>query len=511
MEELEAIRKLTRKEALEFYGEVLKSPDKELVRWLGRNDRFFLLGCLMGREDVLGKDWCYERCREVEAEPDGRLDLWSRFHYKSTIITLAGAVQEILKDPEITIGILSYNRPTANKFVDQIRRALESETLSRTYPEILYEKPPRVNWSSQTGLIVKRRDNPKEATVQGSGLVDGQPTGAHFRLRIYDDVVTVASVTTPEQIRKTTEAWELSLALGTDDGGRAWYAGTRYHIEDTYAEMLRRGTVRERRRICVDGAGRALMMTDEALEKLKRDMGGATYSAQMLQDPVASGVRVFEEHWLRWYDQAPRAADMNVYIFVDGASSKKAGADYTVMAVVGMHRDENYYLLDMVHEHLSLSERGEKIFELVRKWRPVCVFWEQVGAMSDVEHVRWMMEHGQGRFNIVELKRAGLASETNKDLRIRNLQPLFEAGRWVLPRVLPRAGADGAMYDAAGRFLEEYKNYPVVKHDDILDALADVCDRAVREKVRFAGDWTGRSGATGAASDWRQGNQRLRR
>ena len=277
-EEIEAIRAMAREEALEFYRELLDGGDVEAIRWLGRNDRFFLLGCLMMRGDVLEKDWCYERCREVEASPDGWLDLWSRFHYKSTIITLAGAVQEILRDPETTIGILSYSKPVAHKFVDQIRRSLEMPELTRLYPDVLWDKPPRLNWSTQGGLIVKRRSNPKEPTVSGSGLVDGQPIGMHYRLRIYDDVVVPASVTTPEQIVKTTEAWELSLALGTEDGGREWYAGTRYHPDDTYSEILSRGALKERRRLCVDADGEPMMMTREALESLRTKMGASAWT-----------------------------------------------------------------------------------------------------------------------------------------------------------------------------------------------------------------------------------------
>src|ERR1051325_9499999 len=178
--------------------------------------------------------------REVQAAPDGRLDLWAREHGKSSIITFGLTIQDILRDAEITVGIFSHTRPVAQGFLHQIKRELETNgLLKQLYPQGLWAEPRRQapKWSDEHGITVRRRGNPKEATVEAWGLVDGQPTGKHFSLRVYDDVVTRESVTTPQQGRKTTEAWELSDNLGVR-GGRLRVIGTRYHLADTYHTMI---------------------------------------------------------------------------------------------------------------------------------------------------------------------------------------------------------------------------------------------------------------------------------
>ena len=475
----ESVWNLTYAQANTLYCDVLTRGDVDELRWLCRHDRFFLLAFGLGRADAI-HPWIYARCREVERDPEGHLDLWSRFHYKSTIITLAGVVQEILKDPEITIGIFSHVLSTSKKFVRQIQRALEDPRLHSLFPDILHEKPPQRFWSAQDGLIVKRRGNPKEPTVQAAGLVDGMPTGAHYDLRVYDDIVTQDSVSTPDQISKTTQAWELSLALGTAEGGRAWYTGTRYHPQDTYNALLERNVLKARIRICMDEAGNPVLMSAEKLKTLRVEMGERTFASQMLQQPVGEGMRTFRDDWWMTLDQIPRPERLNRYILIDSANAKKKSNDYTVMWVVGLGRDQNYYVLDGIRDRLNLVERTRALFDLVEVWTPNAVFWEQIGLASDVEHVQQEQNRDEWHFNITSIHQ-----DVPKDDRIRWLQPLFEGARvWFPARMLKRTVA-GETVDLVQEFLKEYQNHPVVPHDDMLDCLANIRHPVVGRIMRF--------------------------
>lgn len=467
---------MTREESNVVYDQVFESNNIAAMRKLCKTDLFFLLTRAFKRKDV-DKDWLYDRCREVQANPNGYLDLWARDHYKSTIITYSKSIQDILNNPDITIGIFSHTRPIAKGFLGQIKREFETnEFLIKLFPDVLYEKPTSEapKWSLDNGIIVKRSSNPKESTVEAWGLVDGQPTSKHFKLAVYDDVVTRESVTTPDQIKKTTEALELSYNLGSNGGFRR-FIGTRYHLNDTYRTIMDRETVIARVKPATnDGTieGDPVFLDKETLMLKRRDMGPYTFGTQMLQNPVADKSMGFKQEWLKYYETLGDTSKWNKYILVDPASKKKSTSDFTVMEVIGLAPDGNYYLLDAIRDRLNLTQRASKLFELHQKWNPIAVGYERYGMQSDIEHMTYEMEHKNYRFNIIELGGA-LAKED----RIRKLVPIYEQFRFYMPKQLFFVNYEGQAIDYIKTFVDnEYLAFPVSVHDDMLDCRARILD-----------------------------------
>jgi phage terminase large subunit-like protein len=457
----------------------LGDPEVERLvkRRLAQRDLFFLISCVLGRPDV-NRDWLFHRIREVEASPNGYLDLWAREHYKSTIITFALTIQNILNDPEITVGIFSYSRPIAKAFLRQIKVEFETNELLRgLFPDILWANPHRdaPKWSEDDGIIVRRRGNPKESTVEAWGLVDSTPVSKHFRLMVYDDVVTGESVSTPDMIAKVTTAWERSLALSTE-GGATRHIGTRWHYADTYRTILeRRAAIERRYPATVDGTagGEPVLFSRERLAETRQRMGPYTFAAQFLLDPAAERDQAFRDDWLHYFDPDEGDTDeMHKYILVDPASSKKKGSDFTVMAVIGLGADQNYYLLDAVRDRLNLTERCAALFRLHRKWRPDRVGFERYGMLSDVEYLHEKQRLDNYRFEVIEL-----GGKLSKEDRIRRLIPIFESARFYLPTALWRVNLEGKREDLVTIFIEEeYKPFPVSIHDDFLDSISRICD-----------------------------------
>lgn len=471
------------------------------------------------------------RCIQVDRE-DG-LYLTGRAMvttHNSTIITFAGCVQEILRDPEITIGIFSAVQKTAKPFLTQIKREFEDNNeLKALYYDVLWSDPKRQapKWSEDEGIVVKRRSNPKESTVEAYGLLDGQPTGRHFRHRVYDDVVTREVAKNPEMVRKVTEVWELSDNLGGGER-RRWHIGTRYAFGDTYGIMIDRGVLKVRLHPATDNGradGNPVLLTPEDWEKKKRDQP-TQFPAQMLQNPAAGEETPFKAAWLKGSELRPET--LHIYILGDPSKgSPNRRSDRTAIMVIGVDGAMNKYLLDGFRHRMKLPERWKRLKAMHKKWSAmpgvmsVEVGYERYGLQSDLEHFEQQMTLEDYSFPITEVAWTRDNAKSKED-RVERLVPDIKDGRWFLPSVIhdeamgpctwrveddqvrltalkgaetkrraiaikanrrdlllgpiKRMDEESRAYDVTQAFIEELLYFPFGSHDDAIDAASRVYD-----------------------------------
>ena len=488
---------------LRSYSDILEMAQREdmgsgninnliaVQRELAKTDLFYLFVFVLGRLDG-NNDWVFARCQEIDKAPDGHLDLWFRYGYKSSLVSFALTIKDILKNPEVRFCILSYNKDFAQKIVAQIKKEFQdNERLHTLFPDVLWgEKiPSDVQWSIAKGFAVKRKGNPKEQTVEGYGLVDSLPTGGHYTHIVYDDAETEDSVRTPEMIRKTIESWELSAGIVADSDTVTTvkrYVGTWYHHASLYREILNRGLVKPRIYPCTRGGkwpdGETVFLPMSQLKAKYQEMGSRAFNTQMLLDPTPPSDSMFKLSMVRARHNVPNAAGLNVYIFADPAkwtskNKEKNRGDYVAIWVLGLGADRRYYVLDMVRERMSKTRKKTVLFGLVDQWNPIMTFWEGGAQNTDVEDFREHMNYVKFHFEIEEL------SNLDKHKLIPELLNEFEANRIMLPETtIIKRDERGENVDLVDYFInQELISYPFAPYDDLLNALALMKHPGVRE------------------------------
>lgn len=462
---------------------------RDHLRWLARNDLFFLAVYILNRKhfirDERAASWTFSRCREVQESPNNNLDLWPRGSFKSEIISFALTIQDIINNPELTFGIFSHNRTMAKDFLGVIKRELEGNVLLKDlFSEILWQDPKlearaaSVSWSENEGITVKRKGNPKEATIEAWGLTDGQPTGKRYQVLLYDDVVNRDAIS-PLMIQKTTQEFENSLMLTASDPSIRRYVATFQEIGDTTCQLIEKqfGTLRLHKP--VDEQGNVLYCSDERFAQAKRESSAKVFALQILLDPTKAKDEFdvgFHQDWLMYYnaDDTPTRRAMNVYVLVDPAGNSSESNSRNVIATIGVTADRNMWLLDLICDKMDLEDCWQSLFAVVQKWEPTRVGYEKFGMQRDIEHFHYRMKQANYPFTIMALG----GTHLSKDQRIERLIPVCKDRRLMLPKKgIVKKLRDGTERDLVKQFVEqEYLLFPYTKVKDTLDAVALICN-----------------------------------
>ncbi len=466
----------------------------EAVRMAARNDFWYFL------EKVLRIPVLYPplhrplaRWMQTWTKPS-KLLLLPRGHLKSSICNAAYTAWEVIRNPEIRVLIVSHKADDAMKFVQWARSYLEADGVTRYFPEIhatLNRSGRPQKWSGK-GLLVERKGQYKEDTVEYSSH-DAQVTGRHYDLIIFDDIVTKDSVATPDLIQKTKEYHEHCQAL-LEPGAREMMIGTRYDFSDLYGTIIETPELNAEYDIvvksCYDKKGKPILPTRfteaegdiadpddpesarKSLPAVKRKMGTWVYACQYENNPVPTDLQVFKPDWIQVIDRLPDG-DLRWFRVCDLSSEKETKVSWTAIVTGAVDHDSNVYVTDIFWGNFT----GQKIIdELIRGQqvdpakRPVRVGMEPGPYERSLKpFIRHAMREHKTHIPWVWLK--GQQSETNKEERIRGLQPWFENGMiYFLRNCRNRDKAE-----------EELIRFPRFKRKDIIDAMAQI------EHIMFPG------------------------
>lgn len=453
------------------------SPDARWhhERFLGRNDLFYLLNYIL-EVPKLGTPWHHERCDEVEKLNDHVLDLWTRGAGKSAIKTYGKVIQEILKNPDICFGLFSHVRPLGKELLRKIKTTFEGhERLKALYPDILWEKPEveAPVWSLDHGITVKRKSVTRgEATVEAWGLVDGQPTGRHYDVIVYDDIQK--EKISEYMIDQIEAAFDTSMGLGATKPTAWWMVGVFFRGGSIYERLIERDVGLPRIRPAMFPDGTSPIYTDEQVRAVIKSVKPGVLACEYLMDPTRKEEgEGFREEWLRYHDGVDLKSS-HVYILVDpGQGGKKKGTGSPcAIAVIATRADRKFYLLDGLIARLPLSQRADWVIAFHRQYQPKKVLYEKFGMQADIEYLKERVKRDgyfpEGGFSVVPL-----SAPIDKDERIEWLVPLFREGRIYLPRSIPEREVNGEKINVLDYFLHnEYRIYPATKHKDFLDCLA---------------------------------------
>lgn len=466
-------------------------PDIPTYRDLLLNDLFFMV-CFGQEVAKANHPFIVNRCKDVQFGPKSdTLDIWARFHWKSSIITQSETIQYHLKNPEHCTGIFAYNRPAAKKPLGAIKDLLEkSEFLKQCFPDVLWEKPETQSpkWSLDGGLVFKRKSSSRrEATIEAWGLTEGMPTGSHFERSVFDDLETEDIRESPDMLDKVFTRYEMALInLGTgSDLDIRRTIGTYYSHFGPNVRIGEKKYLDGRKMFFLrvipgsdDGTknGNPVLMDTNSWEIAKTLSG---FNSQQLCNPTPVTDMRLDKRLLKPID--PKFIPRDIYKFMvldqaGGDETDKQSKDLWSFCCIGVQPclddigQSNIYLLDVEADKMSHAEGINGVVTMyLRNGIIQQMGVEKVGLSTTEIHITNALRMKGRRLsldakNLVLLKPAGRSKERRVEAA---LQWPLNNGKIFYSTDIPERYIDAIR--------EEMDKFPFY-HVDILDGIAYLYD-----------------------------------
>lgn len=193
-----------------------------------------------------------------------------------------------------------------------------------------------------------------------------------------------------------------------------------------------------------------------SIEDKQRQLGPYVFSYEMMNQPVDEALAEFKKEWMQEEKEDNlKHLQLNTFITIDPAASKKDKADYTGVSIVRVSKENKWYVSTQQLK-MDSAQLINHIFYLVETYKPEMIGIEEtVFTLAVQPFLEQEMAKRNKYFVITPLKHNGV----NKEQRIRGLIPRM-ANRGIF-----FVGDNMALFN-------EMRVFPRGMNDDVIDSLA---------------------------------------
>ncbi len=485
---------------------------RELLRQAGFVSLFFFLKYIAGFSgpfNLLTEDLhlSVANARQLALKPNIRYACFMpRKHYKTTINTTGADAWELIRNPNLRIGVYHAVFGEALKFLHTTERIIDSnEFFAWLYPEYV----PKKQFTDKALVLPNRTRYYTEPNIE-CGSVGGSSQGRHNDLINLDDIIGETQLNANRESNAEmykTKHWlsGIEKTLLVDwKGSRIVLSATRYGPDDVYENVMKSAketwgywndidykrnskgkwtiyyrTVKEYGKIIFPN-----VITQVGLDELKKD-DPWVYATQYVNDPKASGVTEMVEYPVqkftmvneqdKWYivdvlGKKVELSSMDVVSGTDPAATERyisAKTSRSATTVWAMDYSGKVYLIGLQVGYVTITKVFDWMFLFKRKFAKY-IRASYLEANAGFKVLGPLLRKEQNERNEYLALRT-VASTTEKVARIRStLQPLASRGRINVLDVY---------YD---EFISEFQAFPQSTKRDILDASTLALSKLVR-------------------------------
>lgn len=401
-----------------------------------------------------------------------------RGHAKSTVAVFIFCLWAICFKKFKFIVIVSDTSTQAKAFLESIKSELENNVLIKQYfGNLVGEK-----WNEN--FIVTQTDI--KVVIKGAGQ---KIRGINYKTQrpdciICDDIQNDDMAKSKNRRDKLKSWFNSSLIPALDVNGRIIVIGTIMHYDDLLSNLSDPEKYDDwtKKKYKAIENGKPLWpdrFTMEKLEQIKKAFADAgqlyLFYQEYMNDPISDENRKFKFEKIKYYKPDDiEGLKLDVYILMDRAYSMAKTADFTGLAVVGLHKEtNNLYILQSERIKADDNVIIQMIFDLRNTYynnpnytlKSIAIEQKALDMTLKPHLVDKMRIEGVF-FEVEPLKDMG----RNKNLRIEGLLPRFNLGTIFFRREFQD-------------LIDELTLFPLAKHDDLSDALAYSLDLISNKKT----------------------------